>query len=216
MRAATSGVASPVDAAPFGRQRAAHAAGHRATSPTTPTSTPVRRPALGVEVDLGHHGTAGIRRPCRVVHMFSVLPQATTRSAAAISSAVSGVAKPPEMSRYQGSPANSPFAAADTASSAPHRSASGDTAARADRVGAPPGDEHRSPGRAQRVDERASRSGAARRRGRHRPRRAGQRPRPPRAWTSSGSPSTTVRPAARSRSRRRPRRPTACPAAYPR
>ena len=52
------------------------------------------------------------------------------RSAWPISSAASGVAKPPETSRYQGSPTNSPFAAADTASSAPHRSASPVSAAR--------------------------------------------------------------------------------------
>ena len=74
--------------------------------------------------------SSAISRPCRIVHMFSVQPQPTTRSAPVISSAASGVAKPPETSRAQGLPVNRPFATADVASSAPLRSASRSSASR--------------------------------------------------------------------------------------
>ena len=63
-----------------------------------------------------------ISRPCRVVHMLSVQPHATITSAPRISSAASGAANPPATSRYQG-PEKRPFATAEVASSAPHRSA---------------------------------------------------------------------------------------------
>ena len=56
--------------------------------------------------------------------MFSAQPQPTTRSASLISSAASGVANPPLMSRSHGLPRNSPRAAADVASSAPQPAAS--------------------------------------------------------------------------------------------
>ena len=61
--------------------------------------------------------------PCRVVHMFSAQPQPTTRSASRISSAASGEANPPEMPSDERSPANSPLATAEVASSAPERRA---------------------------------------------------------------------------------------------
>ena len=65
--------------------------------------------------------------PCRVVHIVSEAPHATTRSAPVISSTASGVANPPEIPNDHGSPAKSPFATADVASSAPHRSANAAT-----------------------------------------------------------------------------------------
>src|SRR5438045_9739532 len=76
-------------------------------------------------------------RPCRVVHMLSEQPHATTRSAPRISAAAGGEANPPIPSRYHGAPAKSPLATADVASSAPHRSASSANEARAPRAPRP-------------------------------------------------------------------------------
>ena len=150
--------------------------------------------------------------------MFSVLPQATTRSAPPISSAASGVAKPPETSRYHGSPANSPLAAADTASSAPHRSAS-----------AAPAGPRRPAGAPRPAMNTGRRAGAARRPAR--PTRPPAGPAPAfglagtrrrahgadrqRACTSSGRPSTTVRRRRRGRGTRGRVGDGARPAAYP-
>ena len=72
-----------------------------------------------------------------MVHMFSVQPQPTTRSACVISSAASGEANPPEIPSDQGSSWNSPFATADVASSAPHASASARSCSRASRAPRP-------------------------------------------------------------------------------
>src|SRR5262249_1307128 len=88
----------------------------------------------------------------RIVHMLSEQPQPTIRSAAPISSAASGVAKPPLTSRSQGFPRNRPLAAAEVASSAPQASASRSRFAPAPPTpappppptpGAPPADDHR-------------------------------------------------------------------------
>ena len=78
-----------------------------------------------------------MRAPCRVVHMFSAHPQPTTRSAWAISSAASGLAKPPEMPSDHGLPVNRPLATAEVASKAPHRLASRSSSARACRAPRP-------------------------------------------------------------------------------
>ena len=78
-----------------------------------------------------------ISLPCRIVHMLSAQPQPTIRSASRISSAASGEAKPPLMSRLHGLPWNSPLAAAEVASSAPQASASRSRSARAPATRAP-------------------------------------------------------------------------------
>ena len=57
--------------------------------------------------------------PCRVVHWFSAAPKLTTTSDSASSRAPTGVAKPPEMPTANGSPAKSPLATAEVASTAP-------------------------------------------------------------------------------------------------
>ena len=72
-----------------------------------------------------------------MVHMFSVQPQPTTRSAPVISSAASGVANPPEMPNDHGSPWNSPLATAEVASSAPDAAASALSSAAAPRAPRP-------------------------------------------------------------------------------
>ena len=57
--------------------------------------------------------------PWRVVHWFSAAPKATTASASPSSRAASGDEKPPAMPTANGSPANSPLATAEVASTAP-------------------------------------------------------------------------------------------------
>ena len=95
------------------------------TSPTTPKARVRCDPsASGSTSTWTTTASSAISRPCRIVHMFSVQPQPTTRSAPLISSAATGVANPPETSSAHGLPANRPFATADVASSAPLRSAS--------------------------------------------------------------------------------------------
>ena len=111
-----------------------------------------------------------ISRPWRMVHMLSAQPQPTTRSAPGISSAASGVAKPPLHVRSHGLPRNRPLATAEVASSAPQRSASASSSARAC-AGTAPGDEHRPPRRRQQLGERRARrasDGAGAARGRRR------------------------------------------------
>ena len=78
-----------------------------------------------------------IRLPCRIVHMFSEQPQPTIKSAPEISSAASGEANPPLTSRSHGLPRNSPLAAAEVASSAPHAAASRSRSPRAWAMRAP-------------------------------------------------------------------------------
>ena len=72
-----------------------------------------------------------------MVHMFSAQAQPTSRSASVISSAASGLAKPPEMPSAHGFPVNSPLATAEVANNAPHRSASRSSSTRACRAPRP-------------------------------------------------------------------------------
>ena len=76
-----------------------------------------------------------------------------------ISSAASGVEKPPEMPSDHGWPAKSPCATADVASSAPQASASASSSARACRRAAA-GDEHRALGAVEQRGELGHRAGS--------------------------------------------------------
>ena len=105
--------------------RSATAGPVRPTSPSTPRSTGRRRPRAAGSSSTCTSAVPGPRsRPCRVVQLVRLQPQATTRSASVISSAASGVAKPPQIPRSYASSANVPAATAEVVSSAPTRSAS--------------------------------------------------------------------------------------------
>jgi hypothetical protein len=109
-----------------------------ATSPTTPNRTARCAPiAAGSSSTCTTVAERPISFPCRVVHMFSEQPHPTTTSAPPISSAASGEANPPLTSRSHGLPRNSPLAAAEVASSAPHSSAARSRSPRAPRAPRP-------------------------------------------------------------------------------
>ena len=97
---------------------------------------------------------AAISRPCRIVHMFSVQPQPTIRSAPRISSAASGVAKPPETSSDHGLAVEQALRHGRRRQQ--RAAAVGEPLERlaaAGSAGAPAGHEHRPLGRAQRGGE---------------------------------------------------------------
>ena len=76
------------------------------TSPSTPRSTGCRAPMAGWSSSTCASRVRGpSSRPCRVVHMVRLQPQATRTSASRISSAASGVAKPPQIPRSYASSA---------------------------------------------------------------------------------------------------------------
>ena len=147
-RPVAAGVAPP---APPPQQRPARRArAVTATSPVTPElHRPVRADGARLVVDLDH---GRVRADQRAVpqrpHVQRAAP-ADDQVGAAISSAASGEAKPPLTSRSHGLPRNRPLAAAEVASSAPHRSASRSRSGpAAGDPRAPAGDEHRPPARA--------------------------------------------------------------------
>jgi hypothetical protein len=126
-----------VNSPPSGRTSAT-ARAVSATSPVTPSVTGRCAPSADASSSTWATVAPGpISRPCRSVHMFSEQPQPTTRSAAWISSAASGEAKPPLTSRSHGLPRNRPLPAAEVASSAPHRAPSSSRSARAPGARAP-------------------------------------------------------------------------------
>ena len=107
---------------PFIRTRASSAV--RAESPSTPSEIGLLAPREESSMSTWTTLASGdISRPCRMVHMFKVQPQPIIRSAPAMSSAVSGDEKPPEMPRLKVSPLKSPLATAEVATSAPLNSA---------------------------------------------------------------------------------------------
>ena len=136
MRACSSGDRYP--GPPWPSSAASTARPVWATSPSTARSTGRCAPIADTSSSTCTTVVSGpISRPWRIVHMLSEHPQPTIRSAAPISSAASGVAKPPLTSRSQGFPRNRPLAAAEVASSAPHASASRSRSARAFATRAP-------------------------------------------------------------------------------
>ncbi len=89
-------------------------------SPITPMSTGRCAPmASASRSTWATRARCAIRVPWRVVHWFSAAPKATTTSASPSSCAATGDEKPPAMPTAYGSPANSPFATAEVASTAP-------------------------------------------------------------------------------------------------
>ncbi len=135
---------------------------------------------------------AAIRWPWRMVHIFSVQPQPTMRSAPLISSAVSGEEKPPEMPRLNGSPLKRPFATAEVPTSAPECSASARISWRAPRPPRPAMNTGRSAARSSSTSSRAD-CGSGRIRETAAMPTADTASVATPAWTSNGRLRTTVR-----------------------